>query len=228
MSTPNESSFWWLALVAISSSGIAVGAVAYLIKTLLSQWLTKEMQEHSAGLQRETESYKTGLQKEAEQFRTQLQHEKDQAIEKLRAELNQMALEHQVKFSQLHTKVFATIAHLYRLIAKTQRTMASFLTPVVPAGTPPEIERGRAAIDSWHTLVMFFREHEIYFDKETCAMVEQYLQELKKLHIDFQHKQFAHSHVMEWNRIWEKLTGDVQSLKQKLADNFRGKIGIEG
>lgn len=227
MSSPSESSFWWLALVAISSSGIAIGAVAYLIKTLLSQWLNKEMQEHSAGLQRETESYKAKLQKEAEQFRVQLQHEKGQEIERLRADLNQMALEHQVKFSQLHAKVFATIARLYKLIAKTQRAMTNFLTPVVTAGIPSEMERGEAAVDSWHRLVIFFREHEIYFDKETCAMMEQYLQELKKLHIDFQNKRYAHSHVMEWNRIWEKLTGEVNTLKQRLADNFRKKIGIE-
>lgn len=202
----SNASLFWTILTAISASAVSLAVVAWLVRSIITHWLSKDI----------------------EVFKATLQHAKNSEIEKLRAELGRMTLEHQVKFSQLHTKVFDTIAHLYKLIAKTQRAMASFLTPVVTASTPPERERGQAAVDSWHALVIFFREHEIYFDKETCAMMEHYLQELKKLHIDFQNKQFAHSHVMEWNRIWEELTGNVQSLKQKLADNFRGKIGIEG
>lgn len=59
------------------------------------------------------------LDKDIEIFKNKMRHEKNIEVEKLRAELNKFALEHQVKFNQLHIKVFVTIARLYRLIVAT-------------------------------------------------------------------------------------------------------------
>ena len=227
MPQSNASSLWWLVLTAISSSSVAIGAVAWLIRRLLGQWLDKEMQEHTSALEKDTERFKVELGKEAEQFRQRLQHEKDLEIEKLRAELGRVTMEHQVRFNQLHTKRFAVIVRLYKLITHTQRTMADYFAPFVPAGSPPEAERGKIAAEAWRKLNIFFRDYEIFFDKETCRVMNQYLNELRKLHIDFQNKQYAQSHVAHWNGIWDTLNKEVIELKRALADSFRKKIGVE-
>ena len=202
----SNGSMFWTILTTVSASAVSLVAVAWLVRSIVTHWLSKDI----------------------ESFKTAMQHANVREIEKLRADLNHLALEHQVKFSQLHAKVFETIAHLYKLIAQTQRTMAVYLVPLVLAGAPSEVERGNAAADSWEKLAVFFHEHEIYFDKETCGMINQYLEKLRKLHIEFQHRQHStKGQTMEWGRIWDELTGEVDVVKKRLADNFRSKIGIE-
>ena len=224
---PRESSFLWLALTAISSSSVAIVAVAWLIRRLLGQWLDKEMQEHANALQKDAERFKVDLGKDAEQFKQKLQHEKDLEIEKLRAELSRVSVEHEVRFSQLHTKRFAVIVRLYKLITHSQRTMADYFAPFVPNGALPEQERGKKAAEAWLTLNLFFRDNDIFLDKETCKVIAQYLKELRALHVDFQQKQYAKSHIEKWNAIWEKMNAEVRVIKQNLADNFRKKLGVE-
>ena len=223
---PNESSLWWLVLEAISASAISIAAVAWLIQRLLSQWLAREQTEHAAGLQRESDRFKTDLEKEAERFRTGLEHENNTEIEKLRADLGRLSLEHQTRFDTLHSKQFEVIVELYKLIVRTQRTMGSYLAPFVPTGSKPEVERGKEAAEAWNVLSTFFNENEIYLDAETCVTMHTYLDELKKLHFDFQQKGYSLSFVAQWNVIWDKLNGNIVALKNTLADAFRKKIGV--
>jgi hypothetical protein len=67
-------------LTTIFTNGIAIAALAWLAKKIISVWLSKDIEAHKARLQADSAV----------------------EIEKLRNSLHQMAYEHDVVFSRLH------------------------------------------------------------------------------------------------------------------------------
>lgn len=192
-------------LAAISASAVSLAIVAWLVRSIINHWLSKDI----------------------EVFKATLQHEKNTEIEKLRSDLGRMALEHEVKFNQLHNKVFVIIARLYKLIVLTQRTMKGYFEPLDPRIAPSEDERFTVAFTAWSNLNTFFMDHEIYFDKHTCEALQNYLLELRLLFVDFQAKKYATNNKPGWEQLWANLNTNADNLKRNLEDVFRKKIGVE-
>jgi hypothetical protein len=193
-------------LTALGASALALAVIGWLVRSIITHWLSKDI----------------------EQFKTTIKYEKDIEIERLRVELSKMAAEHQIRFQQLHTKVFATIARLYRLIATTQMEMGAYFSISTEAGGLTEEQRGRKAMEAWNTLNSFFRAHEIYFDKGTCKAVNEYLGEFYGMVIDFQSRKIEKGKYIEkWKKVWDKLNNDMETLKRGLEDSFRAQIGVK-
>ncbi len=200
-----NSSMVWTVLTAISTSAVLLAFVAWLVRSVITHWLSKDI----------------------EQFKMTMKYEKDIEIERLKGQLKKMTAEHEIMFNQLHTKVFATIARLYKLIVVTQMAMGEYFAILRYSDSPSEEERGKVAIDAWNSLNSFFRAHEIYFDKNTCKVVNEYLKGLHDLVIDFQTRKDEKNYAKKWSEVWNKLNGEMENLKRSLEDSFRSKIGVE-
>lgn len=78
------------------------------------------------------------------------------------------------------------------------------------------------------SLKMFFRIHEIYFDKKICEAISDYIRELQLLFVDFRVKQLVpKNNIQEWEKVWENINNNINMLKSDMEDSFRKKIGVE-
>ena len=82
-------------LMVFGGAGLQLG-LAYLAKSLISQWLTKDI-----------ESYKAKVKAAG-----------DLTVEQTKAALAMTALEHQVRYSKLHERRAEVPAELYRLLVE--------------------------------------------------------------------------------------------------------------
>jgi hypothetical protein len=78
--------------VTTGGGAVLLGAAAWLIKTVLNDRLARD----------------------AEGFKAQLKADADKEIETLKSSLQMVAVEHQVRFSNLHEKRAEVIAELYK------------------------------------------------------------------------------------------------------------------
>jgi hypothetical protein len=116
---------WQDVLITIGSSvgggGIVLGGAAWLIKTALMSKLSQE-----------TEAFKARLKADA-----------DVEIERLKSSLQKIAVEHQVRFSKLHSERAEAIAELYKRLVIVFSEGHIF---VLTGGFPSEGQRGKVRI----------------------------------------------------------------------------------
>ena len=103
-------------LQVIVGSTISAGIVAYLSKSLLSLWLSKDLEAHKA----------------------RLQSESAREIERLKADLARTNAEHQVRFSRLHEKQACIIAGVFGRLDKVHLAIRDW-TQFMRLGGPPDM-----------------------------------------------------------------------------------------
>jgi hypothetical protein len=195
----------WNVLTAISVSTVALAAVAWLIRSIITHFLSKDV-----------EAYKINLQRES-----------DREIERHRAELRKLELEHEVRFSKLHEKVFETIAELYALLTDAHFAMSHYLEPIANDNEPPNKEREGQAVKAYSKFNEFFKKHEIYFDPNLCEMLEKFGSEWRYLYVDSEGDEYKKYRGEGWQKAWNHLTTSINKIKKSLQDEFRRMISIE-
>jgi len=104
----------------LASGTVVMGAAAFVITTLVSRHLTREV-----------ESFKMGLKRDA-----------DAANERLKNSLQIVALEHQIRFSKLHEKCAEVIGELYTRLIDVEKGFGQF---VVLDGHETDSQKQKAA-----------------------------------------------------------------------------------
>jgi len=145
-----------LDLVA-SLGGVAIvtGAAAWLLRSIVTHWLSKDI-----------EAYKTNLALESER-----------QIEEFKTQLGILAKEQDVRFTKLHEKRAEVIASLYSLIEEANITVALFQRLLKLR------QNGRVADDrvkdyaeksknATRSLFDFARKNQLYFTKELADTIQ--------------------------------------------------------
>jgi Co/Zn/Cd efflux system component len=96
---------WTDVLTTVGGGGAVLAAAAYLIKTALTHSLTRD----------------------AEKFRVQLTADANTQIENLKSTLEMAALEHQVRFSNLHAKRAEVIATIYKKAFEVESAVQQYI-----------------------------------------------------------------------------------------------------
>ncbi len=96
---------WQEFLTILGGQAVFLGAAAYLIKALVS----------------------TRLERETEAFKAELKRNADIEIERLKSSLQIAALEHQVRFSQLHEQRVDVISQLSKEIVEVPAVVREFV-----------------------------------------------------------------------------------------------------
>jgi hypothetical protein len=87
---------WQEIFTTVGSTAVIVSAFTFLTKSVINHLLTRDV-----------EKFKAGLKADA-----------DIEIEKLKHSLEKVAVEHQVRFSKLHSERAEVIAELYKSLAR--------------------------------------------------------------------------------------------------------------
>jgi hypothetical protein len=131
---------WTSVLQSVGTFAVASGALAWLVKTLVSQGLSKDLEAFKASLARETERFK--------------------------AELEAVEFEHRTKFSKLHDRVEAAVIDLNDKFFDAARSVHRLSLSVGFAGDPPRAEMLAAAQRRVAEAADACRKHGLFFSPE--------------------------------------------------------------
>lgn len=147
----------WRVLLTTLGGGTAIlGAVAWLIRTVLNHALTRD----------------------AEAFKARLKADTDIEAEKLKSSLQIVAFEHQIRFSSLHAKRAEVIAEIYSQMVEVEQHGKRFVYVDVFDQT-----RQQAYSETMKRLVEFFfflEKRRIYLPESICTLMQKFVDTIRR------------------------------------------------
>jgi len=195
----------------LGGSALLLFAVAWLIRTLVSQFLAKDL-----------ENYKTKLQ-----FESQIE------LTKFKSEIEKSAFEHQIIFSKLHDKHAEIIAELYSKIVnlhKATNLFVKMLLAVTEEQRKENLEKLWTAVDDFRE---YFDKNKIFFKDKTCQKVEQLNDSMSEpvsklvMHLEMSAQNNDVEPVFNaWEKAEQQIEEIVSVIKKDLEDEFREILGV--
>ncbi len=196
----------------ITGSSIIIAAVAWLVKSIITHFLSKNI-----------DSYKL-----------ELKHNNDIALEDTRYNLNLTMKEHEAKMSSLYTKRADVVTELYVLLVKFINNAESFASPFEILGEPDKDKKLTSLSNSNNEFLEFYRSHKIYFSKGICEKIDALWKKAFKAN-----KQYAFwrgcakdcnenqkEHTEAWINAGKAMKDEIPSLLVLVEDEFRSVLGV--
>jgi hypothetical protein len=120
------------------------------------------------------------LQKDLKQFEADLKNKSDVAIQSLTSDLKIRSLEHEIRFSSLHSKRAEVIEKLYKLMVETLWAVEDFLNQMEWAGDVSKKDKYHKAMDELAALFRFFDTNQIYLPESVCDSFLALIKELRE------------------------------------------------
>lgn len=210
---------WNKILTDIGIVGIISGLLVWLIKQLGQLLIDKNLSLYKQELQNKSDLYKSEL---------------NQVFEKYKAEL----AFHSQKAFKLHDRRLEKIDELYSLLSDFYNDMFTLTTwKIVTDMTEEQIRtqefnNTKKAGETGNKFLSYYDKNKLYFNSDTCKLIDEIIQLLKDSHSDFSFKYIFGqiSPQMEIEKIkeaTEKIRNKVPEVKAKLEKNFRDIIGVE-
>ena len=199
--------FWQDLIKSLGGLAILACALAWLVRSLISHFLLKDI-----------EAYKTSLK-----------FETSREIENLKTRLQIVAKEHDVRFSTLHEKRAEVIAELYHLMEQAD-VSASLFERALKLRDDGRVDDDKAkrfadtAREEWQTLFDFVQRHQLYFSKDLAIAMQQLVSEIQKPTVQFALESGGHDQLIEH---WEKNRDQVRQTLQLIETEFRRMLGSD-
>jgi len=204
---------WQSLLVAFGGNAALLLVLGFLGRSLISTFLAKDVEGFKANLQ-------TTLTKDVERFR---------------ADLQQAAVEHEVRFSELHEKRAEVLAELYKLLVAAYWGVSEF-TSASQSAQADRRAQYLAAHDSIATYFRFFDQHRIWLPPELCAPLEEFARQLRTptirlgiyISIERPTESTLRDQLDAWIKASEVVSTDVPRLREAIESEFRKLLGAHG
>jgi hypothetical protein len=196
----------------VGGAGVALAAGTYLLKSSLAHWMTRD----------------------AEKFKAQLKSDADSEIERLKHSLQIAALEHQVKFSNLHERRANVIAEVYQRLVEVYEESRKFtLTAGQSTNSSESFEHYNKAYTSNYELFLFVQPRRIYLPREVCSLLDECLQVMNRAVIDanmsskplFSDPQMVKERGVVFRDAYIAIAEDVPKIRELLEAEFRKILG---
>lgn len=209
---------WTKILSEVGAVGIISGLIVWLIKQLGQRYIDKGTKAYEQKLQNQSDLYKAEL---------------NQALEKYKSDLAFLSQ----KAFKLHDKRLERIEKLYALLTGFYDDMYHLTTWKVVTGMSDDhvnkqnFENTKKAGDSGTEFFKYYSKNRLYFDKDTCKLIEEIIKLLKDSHFDFSYEYIfgpisADFKFETVKKATEKIREKVPKIKSELEDNFRKIIGV--
>ena len=147
-------------ITTLGKTGILVAALTWLIKTVITHFLSKDI----------------------DIYKEKLKAESAKEIEKLKVSLQITANEHAVRFSSLYTKRALVISKIYFLLVEIRNAVDNLLT-IPRFGESVDIDKRNeclAAEEKLHTFEKFFKKNSIYLEEYLCNQIQKIINEIQE------------------------------------------------
>lgn len=210
---------WNKIFTEIGVVGVISGLIVWLIKQLGQSLIDKNVSLYKQELQNKSDLYKAEL---------------NQSLEKNKMDLAFLSQ----KAFKLHDRRLEKIDQMYSLLSDFYNDMYTLTTwKIVTGMSKEEIQKQEydntlKAGDSGNKFLSYYDKNKLYFNAETCALIDEIIQLLKDSHSDFSFKYIfgPMSRDFEYERVkkaTEQIRSKVPEVKSKLEKNFRDIIGVE-
>jgi hypothetical protein len=204
---------WQSILLAFGGNAFLLVVLAVLGRSLLSQWLSKDVERFKAALQAESQS----------------------SSERLRHQLQRAALEHQVAFSKLHERRAEVVEESYRLLVELQ-----FHASLLPAHLASERQAGlRAAEAKAKEFREFFDRSRIVLPRQACDRLDAFQEGLWKAFGDYSlflllqripdadSSSFQAAQSAAWHRACQYIEKELPRTRAVLEEEFRSLLSAQ-
>lgn len=155
----------------------------------------------------------------------------DKDFEKFKYTLNK----ENFKFSKLHEKRATVIEGLYAKLTILERSMQSFMSPLQLAGEKTHKDKQKETAEIADDFVEFCSLKRIYFNEDTCELLDSIIKEFQNAWIDFttfpvydQDNLMTPKDRMEnWTKSWKVVSKEIPLLRKNLEDQFRNILGVD-
>jgi hypothetical protein len=220
----------WRELLLVFGSktldGVVVIVVAFLGRSLVQTWLAKDIKKFESDL-RNTADH------ELERLKQELKFKGDASIEQLKSKLQQEAVEHQVRFSNLHERRAEVIADIYKHLVEASWEGERF---VFQTGSEDKQSMYFATQKRIIDFYEFVDSHRIYLSEPVCRLLENFINILKKpvieVHvygtIDHPTPQTIKERNEAFSKAYAAFKDDIPTARKALEEEFRRMLGAAG
>lgn len=201
---------WQIIISSIGGSAVLFGALAWLFKSIINHFLSKDIDKFKADLQLEA-------QKEMAQIQSTL------GIE---------AFEHQIRFSRLHERRADIISLVYSAIVELHLSVDDFVR-LLPGSDKNQNHNNLQRIwDAANQLKSSFEKNRIYFSDQICEKVSVLNETMSKIvgeiviHLDIDKEQNWEWLGKRYNEALDVLENKVPPIKAELESDFRELLGV--
>ena len=197
----------------LGGSALLLAAAAWLIRSLISHFLSKDV----------------------EGFKTQLQSQSAVTLERLRHDLRLVAAQHENQIQLLQERRAAVIAELYSKLIAFVGAAESFASLAEWSGEPSKEEKAKTLGEKAGDFREYFLRHKIYFTDDTCAKVESLWQEVHQASMKFRvrlaySKSGSNSTALKldeaWDNAWTVMKDKAPLLVKAVEIEFRTLLGV--
>jgi hypothetical protein len=198
--------------------GLAIlsAAVAWLIRSVLTQYLNKDI----------------------EKYKSQLSFENAKQIESLKTQLQISAKEHDIRFNKLHEIRAGILSELFILLANLKTPLSQLSFPLQHLIRTPEIDRqpivGHA--ESLHQASKvasdYFAKHQLYFPQDLSYQIETLIGDIEALSSWFlkllkeASKEELVKSLPDISDRLREASQDLIILKSRMRKEFRSMLGL--
>lgn len=210
-----------LKMLGFYSVGTAfiVTIIGYLAKQIISQVLNKDLEKFKNQLQSENDKAKLKFEKEIESYRADLNlvYSKQLQLYSKKSEVIE-ALYH--RLIDLHDIMLEMTVSFRNITGKDEQTVQQ-----------EEFDRVNLAAQKGNDFFKFYSTNKIYFEKETCKLIEELQMKFKETHTDYSFRHTFGLPPIEMTYEMAKKSGDrvrdeIPKLMEKLEDDFRQTLGV--
>ena len=148
-------------------------------------------------------------------------------VENFKNRLELTAVEHKIRFSNLHEKRALIISKLFELISEVHQLAKSFTSPLGFVGED-KMKEFEDTYKKISDLSNFFDKNRIYFSEDTCNGVEELIRSFRDPTIKFGvtlSEDLKKEKIKAWTEAWEDVDKKVPPIRQRLESEFRGILG---
>jgi hypothetical protein len=202
-------------IFAISASGIAIAALAWLAKAIVLHFLSKDV----------------------ETFKAKIQAESEIEIEKLKSALNQTAYEHEVVFGHLHKQRLEAILQIHAALLDVKSAVERVVTlHQGPNFHEDRITNGRIAEEKARDFYPLFEQKKLFLDEklaeEIDALVVKFFQLTIRFNVEMTLATSPITHERHetasnvWTANWNAFEKELKPIMRSLENQFRSLLGV--
>jgi hypothetical protein len=191
----------------LGGTAILVTAVAWLMRSIILNLLSKDVEKYKADLKLESERHRMELQK--------------------------AALEHEIKFRRVDEKVAETISELYERLLRLFEAVHSYVKMVEWSHEPSKAEKLQATIDANREFNDFLFPKRLYIPKKLFVRIRDCGYKLADITSAFARGQKREEDGIDtegpdhWMEAFDAVEKEVNPLFSDLVADFQKRIGVE-
>jgi|SRR3990172_5375634 len=198
---------WTELLKFFGGSVLLLAAVAWLIRSLIRHFLSKDV-----------EKYKFDLRREA-----------DKELAAIKASLNIDALTHQIRFSKLHERRAEIVEQLYKKIVALETASACLEVECQFDDYKKLKETADTLIDKYFEIHLFIENNKIYFSEDLSDAIKDFNSLYFDLSIGIRYQSKPDNKeefIKAFQKERDKVGSQNKRLKMIIETDFRKLLGV--